>query len=69
MPEHEISNSAKVFLVFISFHYFFFFLQKLKGSAGSAVPEVPRSSNSQFSNTQPWRAAWHIATAKPKTKC
>ena len=68
MPEREISNSVKVFLVFISFHYFFF-LQKLKGSAGPTVPEVPRSSTSQFSNTQPWRAAWHIATAKPKTKC
>ena len=68
MPEHEISNSVKVFLIL--FHLIIIiFLQKLKGSAGSAVPEVPRSSTSQFSNTQPWRAAWHIATAKPKTKC
>ena len=63
MPQHEISNSAKVFLVFISFHYYYFFYKNLK------VPQVPRSPNSQFSNTQPWRAAWHIATAKPKTKC
>ena len=36
MPQHEISNSAKVFLVFISFHYFFFFYKNLK------VPQVPR---------------------------
>ena len=36
MPQHEISNSAKVFLVFISFHYYFFFYKNLK------VPQVPR---------------------------
>ena len=53
MPEHEISNSVNVFLVFISSHYYYFFLQNLKGSAGSAVPEVPRSFNSQFSHWHP----------------
>ena len=36
MPEHEISNSVNVFLVFISSHYFFFFYKILK------VPQVLR---------------------------
>ena len=30
MPEHEISNSVKVFLVFISSHYYYFFYKNLK---------------------------------------
>ena len=36
MPEHEISNSVNVFLVFISSHYYYFFYKILK------VPQVPR---------------------------
>ena len=36
MPEHEISNSVNVFLVFISSHYYFFFYKILK------VPQVLR---------------------------